>query len=645
MAMIHFEKHDHEVEFEVRATQQPRAARARRVLEYSAVAVLVWLGLSTPKLSSWSKPTIAAIEAKVFSWDDVAVKPILDYVSCFDGYQCARLELPMDYWNSTTAAKIALAVIRKPAEVPVTHPNYGGAILTNPGGPGGSGVGFLQRGSAGLRAVVDSEDAKYFDLISFDPRGVGATTPGLHCFQSRSADWAWQLRLLEEGWFESSDAALGRIWSMSDARGRSCSKAATDGDFRKYVTTASVARDMLEIVERHAEWREIEANRLACRRKPVAEHLKHHHGKEKINYIGFSYGTYLGQTFAAMYPNRIGRFVVDGVVDVLDYRKVLWTANLVDTEKDMDLFYYHCARVGYPACALAGEGHNTASAVKGRTLNITQSLLHNPLPVVGTNAEVITYSDVRNLIFLALYSPTRLFAPMAKLLADIGKGDGTIFALVLEAAHTYSCRSDKESGGASIISRDPLQAIACTDGDPQSMSREEFEDYSADLAQRSPTIGSFWSSVRMNCIHYDVRAPHRFVGPWQGNTSNPILFIGNTADPVTPGINAINMAKTFEGAVALIQDGPGHCAVASTYSRCTMGIVREYFASGKMPPAGTVCPVNELPFGGSDESMIEDAAFATAKALQPSLADALLAHGGFSGLLAAWSTDETLRTL
>ncbi|OQO04653.1 hypothetical protein B0A48_09575 [Cryoendolithus antarcticus] len=639
-----FEKQDHEVVGELRTTQQPRVARARRILEYSAVAVLVWLGLSTPKLSSWSKSTIAPIEAKAFSWDDVAVKPTLDYVPCFDGFQCARLELPMDYWNSTTEAKIALAVIRKPAVVPVTHPHYAGAILTNPGGPGGSGVGFLQRGSAGLRAVIDSEDSKYFDLISFDPRGVGATTPGLHCFQSRSADWAWQLRLLEEGWFESSDAALGRIWSMSDARGRSCAQAATDGNIRKYVTTASVATDMLQIVERHAEWRELEARRLSCKSKPIAEHIKHHHGKEKINYIGFSYGTYLGQTFAAMYPDRIGRFVVDGVVDVLDYRKVLWTANLVDTEKDMDLFYYHCARVGYPACALASDGHNTASAVKARTLNITQSLLHKPLPVVGLDAEVITYSDVRNLIFLALYSPTRLFAPMAKLLADLEKGDGTVFALVLRAAHTYDCGSGGETGGASIISRDPLQAIACTDGDSQSLSRAEFEDYSADLAQRSPTIGSFWSSVRMNCIHYDVRAPHRFVGPWQGNTSNSILFIGNTADPVTPGINAINMAKTFEGAVALIQDGPGHCAVASTYSRCTVAFVRKYFASGELPPAGTVCPVDELPFGGVDKDVVDDAEFAIAKALQPSLADALLAHGGFSRLLPAWSMDETLRT-
>ena len=144
---------------------------------------------------------------------------------------------------------------------------------------------------------------------------------------------------MEEGVFEASDAALGRLWSMSIARSQSCSLPIADGepDIRKYVTTASVARDMLEIVEKHGEWREKEAkrllqkasgctksSRLATKSIDVPEAVKYKPGEEKIQYWGFSYGTYLGNTFAAMFPDRIHRLVVDGVVDAKNYKETLW---------------------------------------------------------------------------------------------------------------------------------------------------------------------------------------------------------------------------------------------------------------------------------------------------------------------------------
>ena len=237
-----------------------------------------------------------------FIWDDLPAKPYLDYVDCYDGeFQCARIELPMDYWNGTTDAKIGLAVIRKPAVIPVTHPQYGGAILYNPGGPGGSGVGLMLGAARELGEVVDSADGKYFDAISFDPRGVGASTPFVQCFEDAMFDQAWMLREMEQGVFSSSDAALGRLWSMRKARGNSCSLPPSWGeiDIKKYVSTASVARDMLELVERHGEWREKEAKRLLqqqgrCLSSSSAEltgetldvlkALKYKRGEEKINY-------------------------------------------------------------------------------------------------------------------------------------------------------------------------------------------------------------------------------------------------------------------------------------------------------------------------------------------------------------------------
>ena len=298
------EKQPHADTEGVTYAQSDRGRQARR----SKWLILAALFLNTtwvlwPRHGSWfpfdSKTPSRDRSTEAFSWDRLPTKPYLEYQDCYKDegeYQCARLELPVDYWNGTTDATISLAVIRKPAVVPVTHPKYGGAILGNPGGPGGSGLTFLLDAGDELREVVDSDDGKYFDLISFDPRGIGQSTPRIQCFEDRFRDQLWTLRTAEQGVFSASDAALGRLWSMTLARGQSCSLPLADGelDIKKYVSTSSAARDMLEIVERHGEWREKEAKRVLEEESPcngftigspdVPEALKYEAGKEKINY-------------------------------------------------------------------------------------------------------------------------------------------------------------------------------------------------------------------------------------------------------------------------------------------------------------------------------------------------------------------------
>nr|POF15202.1 putative hydrolase [Quercus suber] len=551
-----------------------------------------------------------------FNWDTAATSPELNYSTCYKGeFQCARLELPMDYWNGTTNATVSLAVIRKPAVVDVTDSRYGGAILTNPGGPGGRGVGFLVAAGHLLKAVLDSDDGKYYDIISFDPRGVGDSRPSIQCFENLNFEQSWAMRRHEEGFFESSDAALGRLWSMSMANSRSCTLAKDGPDIRSFVSTVSVARDLLEIMERHGQWREKEAKRILKYRRPssyssvqnksaadILESVRYQRGAEMIQYWGFSYGTYLGTTFAAMYPDRVKRLAVDGVVNADDYVQTLWSDNLLDAEKTMDLFYEHCARAGFPACALANKtGESTVAGIKERTDSIIASLHHNPLPVIGPNPEVITYNDVRALIVEALYAPVQKYTIMANLLADIERGNGTAFAATLADEHSFQCggpayRSHNRHGG---IAADSMVAISCTDGNDQTwMNRTMFEKYVKELVAISPSMGSAWSTIRMHCIHWGVRPHHRFVGPWKAKTSHPVLMIGNTADPVTPVRHAHHMAKGFEGAVVLTQDSGGHCSI-SAFSVCTTNHIRKYFQTGELPPPNTTCPADEIPFGPS----------------------------------------------
>jgi hypothetical protein len=182
---------------------------------------------------------------------------------------------------------------------------------------------------------------------------------------------------------------------MSVAKGQSCSLPPADGqaDIKRYMTTASVARDMVSLVDAHGLWRQKESLRLkkenGKRRSNPSESKpwEYHYGLEKLQYWGFSYGTYLGMTFAAMFPDRVGRVIVDGVVDPDDYKKALWYDNLEDTEKTAGQFFSNCARVGHPTCALANvTGDTTAEGVKQRVHNITMSLyrtLHTLRPQSG----------------------------------------------------------------------------------------------------------------------------------------------------------------------------------------------------------------------------------------------------------------------
>jgi pimeloyl-ACP methyl ester carboxylesterase len=608
---------------------QPESRRKRLAAASLLVIAIFWLSrLNTDNLLRATSPQDPILQpTTLFDWDTAETKTHLHYTPCYEYLQCARLELPMDWFNRTTNATISLAVIRQPALVPVTHPQYGGAILLNPGGPGGSGVGLLLRAGQHARSIVDTNttDGKYFDIVSFDPRGVGLSKPRVDCLHDPDFYASWQQRVQEEGWFESSDAALGRLWSMSTAKGHICSnaKSAFDGDdIKKYVSTASAARDMLELVEKHGEWRELEARSLQsgssslwtrlmskCVEQPeLPASLRYSPGTEMIQYYGFSYGSYLGGTFAAMFPDRVGRLIVDGVVEYSNYMSGNWSSNLIDTEKTMDSFYFHCARVGYPDCVLANEtGKSTPSEIKKRANSIIQSLYHNPLPVYTPGADVLSYSEMKSLIFGALYTPSLVFPLMAGTLLAIEKKDSELLAPLVRALHPTGCTA-RGLPHYDPVAADAQIAIACSDGDDQSyVSRDDFQAFAKELADVSPTSGSLWSVIRMNCIHHNLPAVHRFRGPWKANTSHPLLFIGNTADPVTPGLYARKMAEEFEGAVALMQDSGGHCSIAA-FSYCTTGYIRQYFQTGDLPPANTTCAADVVPFGPLHEDLTVETA-------------------------------------
>lgn len=242
---------------------------------------------------------------------------------------------------------------------------------------------------------------------------------------------------------------------------------------------------------------------------------------------------------------------------------------------------------------------------------------------------------------MALDTPVSSFPFVADLIADIGKGNGTRFAQILKPRHSisYSAGLEQvETFGNSNVSvkaspggNDALLAIACSDGDPlKGVSFSEFSDFAKNLTTISPSIGPMWATIRLQCIHYSIRPQHRYPGPWKGNTSHPLLFIGNTEDPVTPLRNAIKHSKGFVGSAVLTQKSPGHCSSAA-HSACTEKYIRAYFQNGSLPDENTVCEVDEVPFGNADVTMSEAVRSGSERARN--IAESLRSVGGIMGLV------------
>jgi pimeloyl-ACP methyl ester carboxylesterase len=261
-----------------------------------------------------------------FNWTAITPTPDLQYHPCYGSFQCARLQLPLDYskagppgkpyLTNNTQQHAAIAIVTLPATVGPTDPSYAGPVLINPGGPSGSGTGLARAAGTTLQALIDVPGQRHYDIVGFDPRGAAFSTPSASCFATEFDRAVNNLQkqmmpsaLTQQGLWEQFEAsrALGQL--CEDNTGNS------EGSVFRHMSTASVARDMLEIVEAiHAMQQKQKGVVNGTAKRACA-------GGEapKLQYMGFSYGTYLGNTFASMFPDRVGRMMVDGVVDADDY--------------------------------------------------------------------------------------------------------------------------------------------------------------------------------------------------------------------------------------------------------------------------------------------------------------------------------------
>ncbi|KAH8690470.1 TAP-like protein-domain-containing protein [Talaromyces proteolyticus] len=550
-------------------------------------------------------------QALRLDWEAISPSRDLTYYDCYDGFQCARLEVPLDWANSTDNRTAIIAIAKLPAVVSDSDPSFGGSIFVNPGGPGASGVSFIQRAGHNLQNFVDKPSRRHYEIVSWDPRGIGHTTPSSDCFHSNLMSRnAW---LLEERGNGGLDKGLGAIkhgLSMTKGLSQRCKDSEDQhGDAMAYVNSPSVARDMVQMVDKVDELRKREDT--SKHDEPHLE-LKKRTGKPegdapRLQYIGFSYGTALGNYFATLYPGRVGRMVLDGVVNADDYANGPgWLSSLDDTDEILEQFWRGCHEAGPSVCALASASDASASDPKGRFWSWVSHLDEAPLPVVTSTGFIVTVTgnDIRKLVGATLYDPVPGFKSLANTLHQAMRGNTTsLITSMLAIGHIpdldNTC-SDKNRTAPLSFLPEAHFAVVCADGDDITNKDAAWWDkYVHRLMDKSKLFGSYWANIRFSCSNWPFRPNLSFKGPFKtpkavpsltaGHPAAPLLFLSNRLDPVTPLNSARAMASDHPGAALIIQEAMGHCTIGTAASDCTKMIVADYFEYGTVPSGETIC--------------------------------------------------------
>ncbi|KAK0215411.1 TAP-like protein-domain-containing protein [Armillaria fumosa] len=486
-------------------------------------------------------PTVSA--QSDFDWGTIEPTENLSWVDCYSGFKCTRFQVPIDYLNED-GDKAALAVMKLSAQ---SETEYKGTVLMNPGGPGGSGVVYL----ASLGSLLTSLIGDQYDIISFDPR-VGNSTPRAEFFLSKEEHSQW---LADANHWSSAvnttSDQIPHLWASAQVVAELARE--RDNGIMNYVGTDNVARDMLRITEAA--------------------------GQSKLQYFGISYGTVIGSTFATMFPDKVERMLLDGVLDADGYYSGDWRNQVSDTEKDMQSFFDGCVAAGPDACAFYAS---TSEEISSNLDAIYSSLLTEPVPVVipsSSSYVVVDYAALQNAVNNALYQPYAYFSTLAEGLAGLAAGNGSIIyemqATVYDPSSVYDNSWEAE------------MAISCRDAMNNRESITDLFAYWDSVKDISPFAFELMTQ-RIGCSGWKFRREDKFaVG---ANTSYPILFIGNTADPVTPLSSAKKTSSAFPGSVVLTQNSSGHTSLVAS-SVCTSAYVQAYFQNGTLPDDGVICEV------------------------------------------------------
>lgn len=494
-----------------------------------AVASLVLAGCSgSPQVSQPTVPPASVTAAPTPALSRFYSQK-MDWKECGD-VQCAKLTVPVDY-AKPAGATIQLAI----SKVPSTG-NRQGSLLVNPGGPGGSGYDY---GAAADRVVTKSI-RKSYDVIGFDPRGVQRSEP-IECVDSAQLD-----KIVGADPTPDTPAEEQAAAATTKGFGVACEKNA--GGLIGHVSTVEVAKD-------------VDILRAAV-------------GSPKLDYLGKSYGTLIGSYYAELFPQKVGRLVLDGVVPPDLTSVQVGEGQAAGFELATRSYVADC--VQNSGCPLGSTQAQGMTKIR----SFLKQLDASPLPVTG-QGDVTKLTEGWGSLGIAEAMYTKASWPtltQAFKTAFAGDGNG-----LMALANSYTDRNSDGSYSTNLMQVN--NAVNCLD-QPSSSSLSQYEQDAVMFSRTAPTWGPFLAWSGLTCGQWPIKATgkaHRI----EAAGSGPILVVGTTRDPATPYAWSQRLAGELKNGHLLTYDGDGHTAYG--YSSCVNDVVDKYLLQGKVPSEGKRC--------------------------------------------------------
>lgn len=459
---------------------------------------------------------------------------VIEFESCGQELFCADISVPMN-WDDSASEPISIATVYRKADKSRAE----GFILFNPGGPGSSGYDWVKESSQFLGTKKLREN---FNILGFDPRGVGRSS-SVKCLNDAEYD---EFLYGVSGFELGSDEDLAAARDAIKTFGEKCLE--NTGDLLGHVDTVSAAKDM--------------------------DLIRAVLGEEKLNYLGYSYGSLLGTTYANLFPDRVGQFVLDGAIDptVSDEEQALFQIQAF--EKSLRAFLENCEQ--FRDCPFSGFVEGDLKTIQEFFLELEE----RPLPT-ESGRELTIWAAVTGLI-MPLYSEsywTYLSSAFDQALND---GTGDIFLIL---ADQYNDRGEDGKYSTNLIAAN--YAISCLDSRASanifSMKRQNNA-----LLEAAPTLGRYWQYGGLRCESWPFEVKQS-PASYSAKGAPTILVIGTTGDPATPYSQAQSLAgRILDDAFLLTYNGEGHTIYGQQVA-CVDNVVDKFFLTAELPAGDPNC--------------------------------------------------------
>jgi pimeloyl-ACP methyl ester carboxylesterase len=455
-------------------------------------------------------------------------RPSLAWKGCGGGFQCATLRVPLD--ASAPEPTLDLAVIRARAR---DRDRRIGALVFNPGGPGVPAVAFLRSAASSLPEALRDR----FDLVAFDPRGIGASG-SVECADSLDP-------VFDQSFQPETDAARSALIAAMTSLAQQC--ATRNADLLAHVSTADAVRDLEQL-------------RVAL-------------GEQRLSFVGYSYGTFLGASYAQAHPDRVRALVLDGPVDASLSAHAVTLGQARGFEHALDDFLADCS--DHPRCAFhhggdAEAAYDALRAQAGRS----------PLATSDPDGRTLNQTRFDAAVLQQLYLGRVAWSALADALADAEEGDAST---LLAGADTFVGRND-DGGDDHVL--ESFWAVTCLDG-PVVGNVEAAAALEREAVAVAPRMGAFIVNNSLPCSVWPVPADPP-VDRLTAAGAPPILVIGTTKDPATPLSQARSLTSALVHGRLLVAAGEQHTSF-NNGNECVDDIVTRYLVDRRVPRAGTRC--------------------------------------------------------